>query len=60
MTGSELLPDKSLPSMWNVLLFRIRQAEDRGRILSDWEDNVFGVHLSKEEKRRSVRPVGCR
>jgi hypothetical protein len=46
--------------MWNVLLFRIRQAEDRGRILSDWEDNVFGVHLSKEEKRRSVRPVGCR
>lgn len=34
-----------IPSMWNVILFRIRQAEQRARILVDWEINVFGQPL---------------
>ena len=38
--------------MMKLILFRIWQAEQRDRILSDWEDNVFGIHLSSEEKRR--------
>jgi hypothetical protein len=34
-----------IPSMWNVILFRIEQAEERDRILTDWEANVFGHGL---------------
>jgi hypothetical protein len=52
MIKSELVRVKPIPSMWKVLLFRIAQAELRDRILSDWEDNVFGIHLSREEKQR--------
>jgi hypothetical protein len=52
MIGTNILQPEQLPSMWKVILFRIWQAEQRDRILSDWEDNVFGVHLTKEEKRR--------
>jgi hypothetical protein len=33
-------------------LFRIWQAEQRDRILSDREENVFGIRLSRHEKRR--------
>jgi hypothetical protein len=36
--------------MWRVLIFRIAQAEQRERILSDWETNVFGLHLRPSEK----------
>jgi hypothetical protein len=52
MIGNDILRPEQLPSMWKVLLFRIWQAEQRDRILSDWEDNVFGIHLSQDEKRR--------
>lgn len=52
MIGTDILRPEPLPSMWKVILFRIWQAEQRARILSDWEDNVFGIHLSREEKRR--------
>ena len=52
MIKSELVRVKPIPSMWKVLLFRIARAELRDRILSDWEDNVFGIHLSREEKQR--------
>ncbi len=43
---------KPIPSMWKVLLFTIAQAEKRERILSDWEENVFGLHLRPNEKWR--------
>lgn len=52
MNGTSALRPEPLPSIWRVLLFRIWQAEQRDRILSDWEDNVFGIHLSLEEKQR--------
>jgi hypothetical protein len=42
MIESELVRVKPVPSMWKVLLFRIAQAEQRERILSDLEENVFG------------------
>jgi hypothetical protein len=51
MIGSDVLRPAPLPSLWKVLLFRIRQAEERARILSDWENNVFGIHLNCREKR---------
>ena len=51
MIGSDILRPEPLPSLWKVLLFRIRQAEERARILSDWENNVFGIHFSCREKR---------
>jgi hypothetical protein len=38
--------------MWKVILYRIWETEQRDRILSDWEDNVLGLHLSREEKQR--------
>ena len=49
MIGTIFFQPEPLPSMWKVILFRIWQAEQRDRILSDWEDNVFGIHLSREE-----------
>jgi len=52
MIGADILRPEPLPSMWKVILFHIWQAEQRDRILSDWEDNVFGIHLSREEKQR--------
>ena len=52
MIASELVRVEPVPSMWKVLLFRIAQAEQRERILSDWETNVFGLHLRANEKRR--------
>ncbi len=52
MIGMNIFQPEPLPSMWKVILFRIWQAEQRDRILSDWEDNVFGIHLTREEKRR--------
>jgi hypothetical protein len=52
MIGTNVFKPEPLPSMWKVILFRIWQAEQRDRILSDWEDNVFGIHLSREEKQR--------
>jgi hypothetical protein len=51
MIGNNVLRPEPLPSLWKVLLFRIRQAEERARILSDWENNVFGIHLNSHEKR---------
>jgi hypothetical protein len=51
MIGSDILRPEPLPSLWKVLLFRIRQAEERERILSDWENNVFGIRLERREKR---------
>ena len=52
MIGIDILRPEPVPSMMKLILFRIWQAEERDRILSDWEDNVFGIHLSREEKRR--------
>ena len=52
MTESDLLRFDPMPSIWKVLLFRIWQAERRNRILSDWEENVFGMHLTQDEKRQ--------
>jgi len=52
MIGTDILRPEPLPSLMKVILFRIWQAERGDRILSDWEDNVFGVRLSKEEKSR--------
>jgi hypothetical protein len=52
MIGMNIFQPEPLPSMWKVILFRIWQAEQRDCILSDWEANVFGFHLSREEKRR--------
>ena len=52
MIGTNVLRPEPLPSLMKVLLFRIWQAEQRARILSDWEDNVFGIRFSREEKRR--------
>jgi len=52
MIEADILRLEPLPSMWKVLLFRIWQAEQRDRILSDWQENVFGIHLSRHEKRR--------
>jgi hypothetical protein len=52
MIESDILQLEPLTSMWKVLLFRIWQAEQRDRILSDWEENVFGMHLSQVEKQR--------
>jgi hypothetical protein len=40
-----------------AMIGSIWQAEQRDRILSDWEDNVFGIHLSREEKQRRTKPV---
>ena len=52
MIESEILRVERVPFMWKVLVFRIARAEQRARLLSDWEDNVFGIHLSREEKQR--------
>jgi len=52
MIGTDIFQPEPIPSLMKVILFRIWQAEHRHRILSDWEDNVFGIRLSKEEKRR--------
>ena len=52
MIGTDILRPEPIPSMMKVILFRIWQAEQRYRILSDWEDNVFGIRLTREEKRR--------
>ena len=43
-----------IPSMWNVILFRIRQAEQRARILTDWEVNVFGQRLREGVRHQRV------
>ena len=51
MIENDLVRVKAVPSMWKVLLFRITQAEQRARISSDWEENVFGFHLRATEKR---------
>ncbi len=51
MSESELRVE-AVPSIWRVLLFRIRQAERRERILCDWEENVFGMHLRASERPR--------
>jgi hypothetical protein len=52
MIGTDILRPEPLPCLMKVILFRIWQAEQRDRILSDWEDNVFGVRLSRDEKRQ--------
>ena len=51
MIECEIMRVERVPFMWKVLLFRIAQAEQRERILSDWEENVFGLHLRASEKR---------
>ena len=50
MIESEIMRAERVPSMWKVLVFRIAQAERRERILSDWEENIFAVHLRASEK----------
>jgi hypothetical protein len=51
MLDRELTRIKPVPSMWRVLLFRIAQAEERERILRDWEENVWGYRLSEQRQR---------
>ncbi len=45
-----------VPSMWGVILFRINQAEERERILGDWETNVFGP-LRHEERGLGILAI---
>jgi hypothetical protein len=52
MIGTDILRPEPVPSLMKVILFRIWQADQRDRILSDWEDNVFGIPLSQDEKQR--------
>ncbi len=52
MIEINLLGPEPLPTLWKALLFRIWQAEERDRILADWGENVFGIHLSEKEKRQ--------
>ena len=52
MIETNILCPEPLPSLWKALLFRIWKAEQRDRILADWEENVFGIHLSPKEKRQ--------
>jgi hypothetical protein len=52
MIESEPVEIEPVPSIWSVLLFRIAPAEQRECILSDWEENVFGLHLRPNEKGR--------
>lgn len=51
MIESEHPEIEPVPSMWKVVVFGIAQAERRERILSDWETNIFGMHLRANEKR---------
>src|SRR5262245_6453401 len=51
MNVRERAQPEPLPPMWRVLLFRIWQSEQRDRILSDWQDNVFGFRLLPRERR---------
>jgi hypothetical protein len=46
-----LLTAEAVPSIWRVLLFRIKQAEKRALILVDWETNVFGYRLRDHRSR---------
>ena len=48
MTFEDVRRLDRLPSMWAVILYRINQAEERDRILRDWEDVVFGPVLRQE------------
>ena len=50
MIESEIMRVERVPFMWKVLVFRIAQAERRERILSDWEENVFGMLPSGQRK----------
>jgi hypothetical protein len=54
MTVSDITMIEPVPKMWRVLLFRISQAQERDRILRDWETNVFGYRLH-EARRRQFR-----
>jgi hypothetical protein len=45
-----------VPSMWAALLYRIKQSEERDRILRDWEDVVFG-HVLREERGLGIAAV---
>ncbi len=42
MVGCDVRMLDPVPSMWAVILFRVKQAEERERILGDWEAYVFG------------------
>ena len=59
MIENELMRVKPVPSMWRVLLFRIAQAEHRVRILSDWEENVFGLHYGSAKNDCGTRTRKC-
>jgi hypothetical protein len=58
MIGTNIFQPEPLPSMWKVILFRIWQAEQRDRILSDWEDNVFGSLEQRREAAAALSPGG--
>ncbi len=49
MIENEIMRVERVPFMWKVLIFRIAQAEQRERILSDWE-KVFGMLPSGQRK----------
>ena len=51
MIESEIIRVERVPFMWKVLVFRIAQAEQGERIVSDWEENVFGMLPSGQRKR---------
>jgi|GraSoiStandDraft_4_1057263.scaffolds.fasta_scaffold306526_4 hypothetical protein len=57
MIENEVMRVERVPFMWKVLIFRIAQAERRERILSDWEENVFGFHLRASEKPNHHRAI---
>ncbi len=52
MATNNVFSPEPIPWMWAVILFRIRQAEERDRILQDWEDVVFGPVLRQRRRRR--------
>jgi hypothetical protein len=60
MTESHLIPAQPVPRMWNVLLFRIRRAEQRERVLGDWETNGFGYRPSSTVLHRERARIRCK
>lgn len=38
----------NIPRMWNVLMYRLREAEEERRLRRDWEQTVFGFQIDRE------------
>jgi hypothetical protein len=45
-----------VPTIWTVILFRMKQAEERERVLGDWEANVFGP-LRHDERGLGISAI---